>query len=191
MKVLGINGSPRKDGNTALLIKEVFKVFEAEGIETELYQLGGKQVHGCTACLKCREIPASKCYIKNDAINEVIPKMEAADAIILGSPVYFSNMTTEMKALIDCAGYVTRANNSLKYKVGAGVVAVRRAGEMYTFHALNSFLLLSQMIIPGSSYWNVGIGKAPGDVLNDEEGMKTMHDLGTNMSWLLKKVNNR
>jgi len=189
MKVIGINGSPRKNGNTSLLIKEVFKVLEQEGIETEIYQLGGKQVKGCTACLLCREKPAGKCYIKNDAINECIAKMEEADGIILGSPVYFANVTTEMKALIDCAGYVTRATNSLKYKVGAGVVAVRRAGEIHTFNSINHFLHISQMIIPGSSYWNIGIGKNIGDVLNDEEGMQTMKHLGENMAWLLKKIN--
>ncbi|MDA3893446.1 MAG: flavodoxin family protein [Salinivirgaceae bacterium] len=188
MKVLGINGSPHKDGNTSLLIKEVFKVLEAEGIETEFYQLGGKQVHGCTACGKCRELKDGKCHIKNDAINECIPKMNEADAIIIGSPVYFANVTTEIKALIDCAGYVTRSTHSLKRKIGAGVVAVRRAGEIFTFNSINDFFLISQMIVPGSSYWNVGIGKLPGDVLKDEEGMQTMRHLGENMAWLLKKV---
>lgn len=188
MKVLGINGSPHREGNTSLLIKEVFKPMKAAGIETEIFQLGGKQVHGCIACGKCREKPAGKCYIKNDAINECITKMEEADAIIIGSPTYFANVTTEVKALIDCAGYVTRANFSLKYKVGAGVVAVRRAGEIPTFDAINHFLHLGQMIIPGASYWNIGIGKAPGDVLKDEEGMATMKNLGENMAWLMKKV---
>lgn len=189
MKILGINGSPHREGNTSLLIKEVFKPLEAEGFKTELYQLGGKPIHGCTACGKCREAKDGKCHIKNDAINECIKKMIEADAIILGSPVYFSNVTTEMKALIDCAGYVTRgAGHILKHKVGAGVVAVRRAGEMQTFNSLNAFFLISQMIVPGSSYWNVGIGKQQGDVLNDEEGLKTMKDLGDNMAWLLKKI---
>lgn len=189
MKILGINGSPRKDGNTSLLIKEVFKPLEAEGFKTEIYQLGGKQVHGCTACLKCREIEDGKCHIKNDAINECIEKMVAADAIIIGSPVYFSNVTTEVKALIDCAGYVVRSNFALKHKIGAGVVAVRRAGEIHTLNSINHFFLLNQMIIPGSSYWNVGVGKLPGDVLNDEEGLQTMKHLGENTAWLLKKTN--
>lgn len=189
MKVLGINGSPRKNGNTQLLIKEVFKNLEAQGIETEMYQLGGKQVHGCTACGICREKKDGKCHIKNDAINECIAKMNDADGIIIGSPVYFSNVTTEIKALIDCAGYVSRgAGHSFKQKVGAGVVAVRRAGEIHTFNSINDFFLISQMIVPGSSYWNVGIGKAEGDVLNDEEGLKTMQTLGENMGWLLKKI---
>ncbi len=189
MKVLGINGSPRKEGNTALLIQEVFKVLEKEGAETELFQLGGRQVHGCTACMRCREVEAGYCHIKNDAINEVIPKMVDADAIILGSPTYFSNVTTEIKALIDVAGYVTRPQRLLRHKVGAGVVAVRRAGEMIPYHAMNDFFMISEMIVPGSSYWNIGVGKAPGDVLKDAEGMQTMHDLGTNMAWLLQKIN--
>ena len=188
MKVLGINGSPNKVGNTSLLIKEVFKYLEFEGIETELYQLGGKQVHGCTVCLKCRELKDNKCHIKNDAINECITKMDAADAIIIGSPVYFANVTTEIKALIDFAGYVTRSTFSLKHKIGAAVVAVRRAGEIQTFNAINDFFLINQMIVPGSSYWNIGIGKLPGDVLNDEEGLQTMKHLGENMAWLLKKL---
>lgn len=189
MKILGINGSPNRNGNTSLLIKEVFKPLEAAGHETELFQIGGKPVHGCTACGICRENKDGKCHIKNDAINECIEKMIQADAIILGSPVYFTNVTTEMKALIDCAGYVTRgAGHVLKHKVGAGVVAVRRAGEIHTFNSINSFFLISQMIVPGSSYWNIGVGKQPGDVLNDEEGLKTMQDLGENMAWLLNKL---
>lgn len=189
MKVLGINGSPHKDGNTSLLIKEVFRLLEDQGIETEIFQLGGKQVHGCTACGKCRDAKDGKCHIKNDAINECIKKMIEADAIIIGSPVYFANVSTEIKALIDCAGYATRgAGHILQKKVGAGVVAVRRAGEMHALNSINHFLLISQMIIPGSSYWNIGVGKQPGDVLKDEEGIQTMHTLGENMAWLLNKL---
>jgi multimeric flavodoxin WrbA len=190
MKVLGINGSPNRQGNTSLLIKEVFNVLNQQGIETEHYQIGGKIVHGCTACMLCKEKKDGKCHIKNDAINECIEKMNAADAILIGSPVYFSNITTELKALIDCAGYVTRANNNtLARKVGAAIVAVRRAGELPTFDAINHFFLINQMIVPGSSYWNIAIGKMPGDVLNDEEGMHTMRCLGENMAWLIKKLN--
>ena len=116
--------------------------------------------------------------------------MAAANGIILGSPTYFSMMTSEMKALIDRSGFVGRANGDLfKRKVGAAVVAVRRAGGIPTFDAINHFFLISQMIVPGSSYWNVGIGLAKGDVEKDEEGLKTMDDLGKNMAWLLKKIN--
>jgi len=190
MKVLAINGSPNRQGNTSLLIKEVFNVLESKGIDCELYNIGGKLVHGCTACMLCKEKKDNRCHIKNDAINECIEKMNKADGIILGSPVYFSNITTEMKALIDCAGYVTRANgHTLARKVGAGIVAVRRAGEMSTFDAINHFFLINQMIVPGSSYWNIGIGRMPGDVLKDEDGIQTMRCVGENMAWLIKKIN--
>lgn len=189
MKVIAFNGSPRKGGNTQLLIEEVFKVLESENIETELFQLGGKLVHGCSACNKCREIQNGRCHIKNDVLNLAIEKMLEADAIILGSPVYFGDVSTEIKALIDVAGYVTRANGHLlARKIGAGVVAVRRAGMLHTFDTINNFFLINQMIVPGSTYWNIGFGREKGDVLKDEEGMKTMRDLGMNMAWLLKKL---
>ena len=129
MKVVAFNGSARKDGNTAILIRRVLGVLEAEGIETELIQLAGEQIHGCTACGTCRKIQNKQCKIENDNVNLYIEKMAAADGIILGSPTYFSMMTPEMKALIDRAGFVGRANDDLfKRKVGAAVVAVRRAG---------------------------------------------------------------
>ncbi len=189
MKILGINGSPRKNGNTKLLIEEVFKPLQEAGYETEIFQIGGKQVHGCTACGKCREVLNQRCHIKNDVINECIEKMIGADAIILGSPVYFADVSTEMKALIDVAGYVTRGNGHLlKLKPAAAVVSVRRGGQLHTFETLNNFFLINQMIVPGSSYWNFAYGKNPGDVLQDEEGMQTMKTLGENMAWLLNKI---
>ena len=189
MKVVAFNGSARKDGNTAILIRRVFQVLEAEGIETELIQLAGEQIHGCTACGTCRKIQNKQCKIVNDNVNLYIEKMAAADGIILGSPTYFSMMTSEMKALIDRSGFVGRANGDMfKRKVGAAVVAMRRAGGIPTFDAINHFFLISQMIVPGSSYWNIGIGNKIGDVEQDEEGLKTMEDLGRNMAWLLKKI---
>ena len=189
MKILGINGSPRKNGNTKILLETVFKPLQEAGYETELFQIGGKQIHGCTACGKCREIKDQRCHIKNDAINECIQKMIEADAIILGSPVYFADVSTEMKALIDVSGYVTRGNGHLlKRKVGAAVVSVRRGGQLHTFETLNNFFLITEMIIPGSSYWNFAYGKNEGDVLNDDEGMQVMKTLGENMSWLLDKI---
>jgi multimeric flavodoxin WrbA len=190
MKVIAFNGSPRKGGNTQLLIEEVFKVLESENIETELFQLGGKLVHGCTACGLCSKIQDKRCHIENDILNLAIEKMAEADAIILGSPVYFGDVTTEIKALIDVAGYVARANGHLfARKIGAGVVAVRRAGMLHTFDTINNFFLINQFIVPGSTYWNIGIGRGKGDVLNDTEGMQTMKDLGMNMAWLIKKLN--
>jgi multimeric flavodoxin WrbA len=189
LKVVGFNGSARKDGNTALLIRRVFSVLESEGIQTELVQLAGEQIHGCMACGTCRKVKNMQCKIVNDNVNAYIKKMGEADGIILGSPTYFSMMSPELKALIDRAGYVARANDDLfKRKVGAAVVAVRRAGGIPTFDAINHFFLISQMIVPGSSYWNVGVGLAKGDVEKDEEGMKTMDDLGKNMAWLIKKL---
>ncbi len=189
MKVIALNGSPRKDGNTSLLIKEVFTELEKEGIETELIQLGGRPIHGCIACMKCGKKKNSQCALKGDSLNDHLAKMFAADGIILGSPVYFTDVTSEMKALIDRAGFVARQNGHLlRRKVGAGVVAVRRAGSVHTFDTLNHFFTINQMVVPGSDYWNMGIGLQPGDVSDDKEGMNTMRILGSNMAWLLKKL---
>lgn len=191
MKVVAFNGSPRRNGNTVILLNEIFQILKKEGIETELIQLGNKQVHGCTACGKCKEFQDGKCHIKNDHLNSCIEKMEEADGILIGSPVYFADVTPEVKALIDITGYVTRANgHTLKQKVGASVVAARRGGALHTFETINNFFLINQMIVPGSSYWNFAFGRNPGDVLNDEEGIQTMKILGKNMAWLLKKINN-
>lgn len=189
MKVIAFNGSPRKEGNTFQAIQIVFEELEKEGIETELIQVGGKNIHGCIACYKCFENKDKKCAIKNDELNDYIDKMLEADGIIIGSPVYFSNVSSEVKALIDRSGLVSRANGDMfKRKVGAAVVAVRRAGGCPTFAAINFFFLIGQMIIPGSTYWNLGIGLQPGDIQNDEEGITTFRDLGKNMAWLLKKL---
>lgn len=190
LKVIAFNGSARKDGNTAILIRRVLDVLEKEGIETELIQLAGEQIHGCIACGTCRKVKNKECKIVNDNVNIYIQKMFEADGIILGSPTYFSMMTPEMKALIDRAGFVAKSNSDMfKRKVGAAVVAVRRAGGVPTFDGINHFFLISQMIIPGSSYWNVGVGLNKGDVEKDAEGLATMDDLGRNMAWLLKKLN--
>ncbi|MGE5342840.1 MAG: flavodoxin family protein [Candidatus Omnitrophota bacterium] len=189
MKVIAINASSRKDGNTALLINRVLKELENEGIQTEMIQLGGHALRGCMACRKCFENKNKRCVIDTDIVNECIAKMSEADGILLGSPTYFSNVTSEMKALIDRSGYVAKANGELfKRKVGAAVVAVRRAGAVFAFDAINHFFTISQMIIPGSSYWNVAIGRDIGEVENDQEGMRTMDVLGQNMAWLLKKI---
>jgi len=189
MKVVGFNGSARKDGNTAILIRKVFAELEAEGIETELVQLAGKTIKGCTACGKCQKNKDKKCAVADDFANECIEKMIEADGIIIGSPTYFADLTTETKALIDRAGYVARANGHMfRRKVGAAVATERRAGSIHTFDSINHFFLIGQMIVPGSSYWNVGIGRAKGDVEQDEEGLETMQTLGQNMAWLLKKI---
>ncbi|MEA1887588.1 MAG: flavodoxin family protein [Bacteroidota bacterium] len=189
MKVIAVNGSPRKKGNTELLLKEVLSVLEKHEIDTELIQIGGEKVKGCTACMKCKEKKDGKCHEDNKLLNEVISKITDADGILIGSPVYFSDITPETKSLLDVAGYTLRAaGNPLKRKVGAAVVAVRRAGAIHTFDSINHFFMINEMIIPGSSYWNIGIGKEKGDVLNDAEGLKTMQTLGENMAWLIKKM---
>jgi multimeric flavodoxin WrbA len=190
MKVTAFNGSARKDGNTASLIKFVFEELEKEGIETELYQLAGKKIRGCTACFKCFKNMDGHCAVKGDVLNECIDKMVGSDGIILGSPTYFADVSSEIKAIIDRSGMVSRANNHLlKRKVGAAVIAVRRAGAIHVFDTINHFFTISQMIIPGSSYWNIGIGREKGEVDNDREGIETMRTLGQNMAWLLKKIN--
>jgi len=190
MKVVGINGSPRKKGNTAICINRVFEELEREGIETEFVQLGGRQIRGCLSCYKCFQNKDCRCSNDKDVLNEILAKMIEADGIILASPTYFSNMTAEMKALIDRCGLVSSANGGLFVrKVGASLAVARRAGAVTTFDGLNHFLLYNQMIVPGSCYWNVAIGLGPGDVEKDEEGTNIMRTLGRNMAWLMKKVN--
>lgn len=190
MKVVAFNGSARRDGNTALLIRAVFGELEKAGIATELVQLANRPVRGCTACMQCWERKDGKCVIGGDIVNQALEQMVAADGIILGSPTYFADVTSEMKALIDRTGMVNRANGDLlARKVGAGVVAARRGGSMHTLQTLQNFFLIGQMIIPGSSYWNIAFGRNVGEVEQDEEGMTIMRKLGENMAWLLHKLN--
>lgn len=189
MKVLGISTSPRKDGNTATIIRTVFAELEKHGIETELLQTAGQPVRGCMACYACFKNKDRRCVIKDDFINDYIAKMAAADGIILGSPTYFADVNTEMKALIDRAGFVSRANDYIfKHKVGAAVTAVRRGGATHTFDTMYHFLHYSQMFLVGASYWNMVYGREVGEVAKDDEGMLNMKVLGENMAWLLKKI---
>jgi len=186
MKVVAFNGSPRKDGNTTILINHVFRELEKEGVETELVQLSGKKIHGCIACYKCFENKDQRCAVKDDIANECIEKMIKAEGIILGSPVYFTDVTAEMKALIDRAGFVSMANGGMyKNKVGATVVAVRRSGAVHTLDTLNHFLLAGQVIIVGRG---IGVGRDKGEVEKDEEGLQSVKALGQRMAWLLKKL---
>ena len=189
MKVIAFNGSGRKDGNTAILLKVVLDELSNAGIETEMIQLAGKAPRGCIACYKCFENKDRKCAVTTDELNEYLAKMVEADGILLGSPVYFADATAGIKALIERCGMVSAANGGLfKRKVGAAVAAVRRAGAIRTFDTLNHLFLHGQMIVVGSSYWNVGIGRDPGAVKEDAEGIRTMQTLGQNMAWLLKKI---
>jgi multimeric flavodoxin WrbA len=165
------------------------KELEKEGIETELVELSGAKIHGCLACRKCSTNKNHRCSQTGDVGNECIAKMEEADGILLGSPTYVADVTPEIKALMDRACLVSKANGGLfRHKVGAAVVAVRRAGAMHAFDTLNHFFLISEMNVPGSSYWNIGYGLEPGDVEKDTEAIETMKTLGQNMAWLLKKT---
>jgi multimeric flavodoxin WrbA len=171
------------------LIHTVFEQLKTEEVETELIPLGGNTLRGCTACMKCWEQKDGRCILANDPVNEIIAKMRAAEGVLLGSPTYFADVSAEMKALIDRTGMVARANGNLfRRKVGAGVVAVRRGGAMHALQSLQNYFLINEMIIPGSSYWNIAFGRGCGEVANDAEGMETMRVLGRNMAWLIKKL---
>ena len=189
MKVVAFSGSARRGGNTAILLGHVLGELAQEGIETELVELAGATIHGCLACRKCSTRKDRRCSQTNDMGNVYIDKMAAADGILLGSPTYVADISPEIKALIDRACMVGKVNGGMfRRKVGAAVVAVRRAGAIHAFDTLNHFFLIGEMIVPGSSYWNIAIGRDPGDVEKDEEGIQTMKVLGQNMAWLMKKV---
>jgi multimeric flavodoxin WrbA len=191
MKVVAISSSPRRDGNTAILLRHVLAELDGAGIETELVQLAGKSLSGCTGCLKCATALDNHCHgVKDDGVNECIDKMLAADGILLGTPVFFGDANATMRALIERTGYATRKNgNPLARKVGAAVIAVRRGGAMHAFDSVNHFFQIAAMVVVGSSYWNFGIGGEAGAVESDAEGLQTMHNLGINMAWVLGKLN--
>jgi len=190
MKVVAFNGSAHTDGNTAILLRRVLGELEHEGIATELVQLADKDIRGCNGCRRCRALKNQHCSRDDDAINACIDQMLSADGILLGSPTYFSDVSAAMKALIERCGFVAKQNGDMfRRKVGAAVVAVRRAGSIHAFDTMNHFFTISQMIVPGSSYWNVGVGLEEGDVEKDGEGLDTMKVLAENMAWLLKKLN--
>lgn len=189
MKVVAFNGSPRKGGNTEILLKRVLEPIDSAGIQTELIQVGGKAIHGCTACDRCIDLKNRRCVIDKDEVNSWIETMISADGIIMGSPTYFACMTPEMKALIDRAGFVSFANDGLfARKVGAAVVAVRRGGGTAVLDSINHMFLMSRMIVPGSTYWNLGYGLEKGEVSGDEEGLENMRDLGQTIAWLVQMI---
>ncbi len=191
MKVVAFNGSARKQGNTAILINYVLDELEQEGIETELVELGGSKIQGCSACYKCFEKKDRHCAVNDDILNDCIDRMLESDGIILGSPTYFADITSEIKALIERSGFVAMANSAMfRRKVGAAVIAVRRGGAIHAFDSINHFFHINQMIVPGSSYWNIGIGRQIGEVEKDDEGIRNMKNLGENMAWLLKRIQN-
>ena len=187
MKVIAINGSPKKEGNTFHALKLVADALDNEDIETEIVHIGNKTIKGCIACGKCAENRDEKCII-DDAVNEVVQKIKTADGILLGSPVYYSGIAGTMKSFLDRMFQVAVANDMLRYKAGASVAAVRRSGGIPTFHQLNNYLTFAEMVMPGSNYWNVIHGTMPGEVTRDDEGVQIMKVLGRNMAWLLKTI---
>lgn len=188
MKVVAFNGSPRVDGNTNDMLRLVLEPLEAAGHETELVPLAGKKIQGCIACFRCAATKNGRCAVDDDA-NECIQKMIEADAILLGSPTYFADVTASMKALIDRGGFVAmQSGGLLKRKVGAAVVAMRRAGGVHVFDTINHFFLIHEMIVPGSSYWNLSVALNKGEAMQDAEGAATMRTLGENIAWLLDRI---
>jgi multimeric flavodoxin WrbA len=192
MKVVAFMGSPRKNGNTARLTDMVLDEVRSAGHEAERIDICGAPLRGCTACMGCFKTQDRRCAVTADPVNQWIAAMDGADAILLASPTYFANVTAEMKALIDRAGLVSKANGDMfRRKVGAGIVAVRRSGAAPVFDAMNRFFLIGQMVVPGSSYWNLGVGLGPGDVEGDAEGVETMHTLGKNLVWAMEGLATR
>ena len=187
MRVIAFNSSPRKGGNTQRMLEAVAGELQKDNISVEHIDIGGTLLHGCVACGGCSK-HKGRCAFDDDPMNEWIAKMAGADGVLLGSPTYFASVNTEMKALIDRSGYVLKRTGDLRLKVGAPVVVARRGGAIQAYNTLMAFFGIMEMIVPGSIYWNMGYGLAPGDVLGDEEGMDTMRQLGRNMACVLKKV---
>jgi len=187
MNVIAINGSARKDGNTALILRMVLAELEKEGIGTELIQLADFEIAPCRGCFGCRG--KKTCVFANDGFATVWEQMISADGILLGSPVYSADISAKMKALLERAAVVAATNPGLlTRKVGAAVAAVRRGGGMTAVDTMNHFFLNKEMLLVGSTYWNMVYGREIGDVLNDAEGVANMKNLGRNMAWLLKKT---
>jgi len=192
MKVVLFNGSSRKRGVTNIALNIVMKELESEGIDVELIWIGLDKLSGCNACYECLRTKDKKCVIQTDKINDYIEKIIEADGVVIGSPTYFANISSRVKALIDRAGLVGIVNGYLyKHKVGAAVVGVRRAGAIHAFSSINHFFLINQMHVIGSNYWNLGINPNimnPEEFENDKEGIETFKVLGKNMAYVLKKL---
>ena len=187
MKVIGINGSPRAEGNTALALREMAKELQTAGIEMEIIQVGNKPVRGCLACGTCARKKDEKCVMTDDIVNEMIQKLKGADAIVLGSPVYYAGIAGTMKSFCDRVFYVGSANGGLfDSKVGAALVAVRRSGGSAAWAGLNYYLTISKMAVAGSSYWNIVHGALAGEAEADAEGLQTVRNTAKNIAWLLR-----
>jgi multimeric flavodoxin WrbA len=189
MNVAVINGSPKSNGNTALALHKVMEALEKGGVDCKLIHVGNQPVRGCTACGQCGKNKDEQCIQKDDPVNEWIQDMKAADGILVGSPVYYSGMAGTLKCFLDRAFFVAGANGGLfRHKVGAGLVVARRSGGTAAFDQLNKYFLISEMMVPGSNYWNVGHGGRPGEISQDEEAMQIMEVLGENMAWLIQSI---
>ena len=185
MKAIAINGSPRKGGNTEILLRKALEPLAAAGHQTEFIQVGGTGLRGCTACGGCLRLKNRRCIMDDDLFNATFARLAGADAMLIGSPTYFADLTAETKALLDRAGFVALANGRLfRRKIGAAVVAVRRGGAVHVMDSINHMFLMNEMIVPGSTYWNFGVGRDPGAVLNDAEGLANMQNLGEQIAWL-------
>lgn len=186
-KVVLISGSPKPQGNTALLIGEMAKVIEAAGVETEIVSFAGMKIEACIACMRCSK--EGKCGL-NDGLNEVIDKIRTAQGLIVGAPVYFGTARGDVMCALQRIGYVSRnTDNYLKGKVGGPIAVARRGGQTLTLQEMMMFFLINDCIVPGSSYWNMVFGRTPGEALNDEEGMKTIRHFAENVADLVKKLN--
>ena len=183
MKVLLLNGSPRKSGNTSIALEEMRKVFEAEGVEAEIVQVGNQAVRGCVACGGCGKL--GKCVF-DDVVNELAPKFEAADGLVAASPVYYASANATLIAVLDRLFYSTHFDKTMK--VGASVVCARRGGCSATFDELNKYFTISNMPIASSQYWNSIHGRTQGEAVMDEEGRQTMRVLARNMTFLMKSI---
>ena len=192
MKVIAFNGSPRLKGNTYQALSTVLVEISEQGIETQIVNICENEIHGCKACGACFKNKDRQCIIKDDQINEYVDMIDKCQGIVIGSPVYFGGLSSQTKAFIDRVGYVNRANGDLfKHKVGAAVAINRRAGALETFNQINNFFLIGQMVVPGSSYWNVGTALGQGEFVNDIEGVNTMRNLGQNIAWLLERLDKK
>jgi multimeric flavodoxin WrbA len=189
MKVLGVSGSPRPGGNTDILVRTALDSLGHEGIRTEFLSLADRPIMPCRGCEGCASADGIRCVQEDPAFDGIIDEFLSADGILIGSPVYFGSATPQTMAMLDRVGYVARKKgNFLRHKVGAAIAVARRAGQNFTFAQLNYFFLINEMIVPGSTYWNVAFGRKQGEVVEDKEGMDTVKNLAVNMAWLLKKL---
>ena len=187
MKIVLISGSPKKEGNTALLMQECAKVIEEHGVEAEVISFAGKKVESCIGCQKCKQ--TGKCGLKDD-LNEIIDKLRSAQGFIVGTPVYFGTARGDVMSALQRIGYVSmNSDNFLEGMVGGPIAVARRGGQTSTLQEMLMFFLINDMIVPGSSYWNMVFGRLPGEAVNDEEGVRTVRHFAENVAKLVKKLN--